>query len=134
MPRVISTSFVIAVHDLDKATAFYRDVLGFEVEEAFDEGWRAYTFGSCRIMAGRCPEAIHPSKLGDHSYFAYVEIEEIDRYYSAVCTAGAKMRQAISQIGDTPWGMREFGVVTVDGHRIMFGSAMTDGDALLGES
>jgi hypothetical protein len=44
------------------------------------------------------------------------------------------MGQAISQIGDTPWGMREFCVVTVDGHRIMFGSAMTDGDALLGES
>jgi len=41
MPRVISTSFVIAVHDLDKTTVFYRDVLGFEVEEAFDEGWRA---------------------------------------------------------------------------------------------
>jgi len=131
MPRVISTSFVIAVHDLDKSTAFYRDVLGFDVEPDFDEGWRAYNLGSCRIMAGRCPESIHPSKLGDHSYFAYVEIEDIDKYYDTVRAADAKTCQAIS---DTPWGMREFGVVTVDGHRIMFGSAITNGTELGGRS
>ena len=29
-------------------------------------------------------------------------------------------------ISDTPWQMREFCVVSVDGHRIMFGSANTD--------
>lgn len=121
MPRVVSTSFVIAVHDLEKTTAFYRDVLGFEVEPVFDPGWRAYSSGRCRIMAGRCPEAMEASKLGDHSYFAYVEIDDIDSYYESVRAAGARMSHPPS---DTPWGMREFGVVTVDGHRIMFGSTI----------
>ena len=41
MPKVVSTSFVIAVHDLDKSTGFYRDVIAFDVEPDFDEGWRA---------------------------------------------------------------------------------------------
>jgi len=27
----------------------------------------------------------------------------------------------IKELRDEPWGMREFGIRTVDGHRIMFG-------------
>ena len=125
MPRVISSSFVIAVHDLDKSTRFYRDVLGFDVEPDGDEGWRVFASDGCRIMAGRCPESMPASKLGDHSYFAYLEVADIDTYYETVRAAGAQMCQVIS---DTPWGMREFGVVTVDGHRIMFGATIKEGD------
>jgi hypothetical protein len=29
--------------------------------------------------------------------------------------------ELIKELRDEPWGMREFGVRTVDGHRIMFG-------------
>jgi predicted enzyme related to lactoylglutathione lyase len=123
MLRIRTASFVIAVHDLDTSTAFYRDVLGFEVEPVFDEGWRAYSSGAYRIMAGRCPESMHPSKLGDHSYFAYFEIEGIDKYYDKVRAAGAKVSKPID---DVPWGMREFGVVTTDGHRIMFGEPLKE--------
>ena len=52
------------------------------------------------------------------------EVESIDAYYETVRTAGATFCGPIS---DTPWGMREFGVVTVDGHRIMFGEAIPTG-------
>jgi uncharacterized glyoxalase superfamily protein PhnB len=30
----------------------------------------------------------------------------------------------IVDLGDKPWGMREFGVKTPDGHRIMFGQVL----------
>ena len=68
-------------------------------------------------MAGQCPDAIPPSKLGDHSYFAYLQIDEIDRFYESVVASGTKICKTIR---DEPWGMREFGLVTADGHRIMF--------------
>ena len=69
-------------------------------------------------MAGECPEALPPSELGDHSYFAYLHVKEIDAYHAAVQAAGARVMKPLR---DEPWGMREFGVFTADGHRIMFG-------------
>jgi catechol 2,3-dioxygenase-like lactoylglutathione lyase family enzyme len=62
---------VIAVPDLARSAAWYRDVLGFEVHEVGDPGWRWYQ-------------------------------------------------------RDEPWGMRELGVRTIDGHRMMFGEAVGD--------
>ena len=114
-----NTRFVIAVPDLKVSSAYYGDVLGFVIEPIPDPGWLFYRLGSCTIMAGQCPDAIHPSELGDHSYFAYLEIADIDPYYLSVQAKGAKISKTLR---DEPWGMREFGVHTADGHRIMFAS------------
>jgi catechol 2,3-dioxygenase-like lactoylglutathione lyase family enzyme len=126
MPQVTRTSFVIAVPDLEVSAAFYRDVLGFAVESLGDPGWRVYTCGACTIMAGQCPDAIPPAELGDHSYFAYLEVADVDAYHAAVRAAGAGLCKTLR---DEPWGMREFGLVTADGHRIMVGSPAPAGAA-----
>jgi predicted enzyme related to lactoylglutathione lyase len=119
MPQITKSSFVIAVPDLKKSAAFYRDVLGFTIHGMADPGWLFYRSGTCTVMAGQCPDAIHPSQLGDHSYFAYLEVEDVDSLHESVRAAGA---QICKPIRNEPWRMREFGVVTADGHRIMFGS------------
>jgi uncharacterized glyoxalase superfamily protein PhnB len=62
----------------------------------------------------------HPATSVDHSYFAYLQIDEIDSFYESVLAAGAEISKTIR---DEPWGMREFGLVTIDGHRIMFSSS-----------
>ncbi len=110
--------FVIAVSDLAVSAAFYRDTLGFAIHEIGDPGWRMYLRDDCRIMAGECPDALPPSEIGDHSYFAYLVVEDVDAYHAAVSEAGAKVIKALRS---EPWGMREFGIRTVDGHRIMIG-------------
>ncbi len=127
MAKVKRTSFVIAVPDLKVSAAFYRDVLGFTIDSISDPGWLFYASGDCTIMAGQCADAIHPSKLGDHSYFAYLKIEEIDAYYESVRTKGARICKSIR---NEQWGMREFGLVTADGHRIMFGSPISNGNTV----
>ena len=119
MPKILKTRFVIAVHDLQKSAAFYRDVLEFSVHTIPDPGFLLYTSGDCTIFAGLCPDALSPAELGDHSYFAYLEIDQINPFYESVRAKGAKICKIIR---DEPWGMREFGVVTADGHRIMFAS------------
>ena len=118
MTRLRKTRYVIAVHDLERSARYYRDVLGFDVREIGDPGWRFFVRDECFIMAGECPDALPPHDLGDHSYFAYIEVEGIDWLYQAVV---ARQGTIIKPLRNEPWGMREFGVRTVDGHRVMFG-------------
>jgi predicted enzyme related to lactoylglutathione lyase len=120
-PAVRDPRYVIAVPHLESSVRFYRDVLGFEVREVGDPGWRFFIRDQCFIMAGECPDALPPSELGDHSWFAYLEIDGIDRFHDEIVGRGAEI---ISPIQDHPWGMREFGIRTGDGHRIRFGSPL----------
>ena len=117
--RLNHPRYVIAVPDLARSSAYYRDVLGFQLHEIGDPGWRFYERDACRILAGECPDAIPPGELGDHSYFAYVLSDRIDSLFSELTARGAQLTKPLR---DEPWGMREFGIRTVDGHRIMFGS------------
>ena len=111
--------YVLAVPDLSTSAKFYRDVLGFEVREMGDEGWRMFVRDTCVILAGECPDAPSARAIGDHSYFAYLEVDPIDEFYADVVAKGAEI---IKPLRDEPWRMREFGLRTVVGHRIMFGS------------
>jgi catechol 2,3-dioxygenase-like lactoylglutathione lyase family enzyme len=76
-----SCRYVIAVHDLERTARFYGDVLSFIVHDAGDPGWRFFVRDQCFVMAGECPGALPPEDLGDHSYFAYVEVEGISELY-----------------------------------------------------
>jgi predicted enzyme related to lactoylglutathione lyase len=110
--------YVIAVNDLERSARFHRDVLGFEIRAVGDPGWRFFVLDQCFIMAGECKDALSPGELGDHSYFAYLDVEGIDALYEDL---RARNADVIKPLRDEPWGMREFGIRTVDGHRIMFG-------------
>jgi uncharacterized glyoxalase superfamily protein PhnB len=121
MPRISKTRFVIAVPNLQTSAAFYHDVLGFTIETISDPRFLFYHCGDCVIMVGECPDAVNPAELGDHSYYAYLEIDDVDGFYESVQGVGAKICKTIR---NEPWGMREFGLVTADGHRIMYASAV----------
>jgi len=109
------------VPDLERSTRDYRDVRGFDVREVGDPGWRFFVRDDCFMMAGECPDAIPTDQLGDHSYFAYVVVDGIDDLYKTLTARGATL---IKPLRDEPWGMREFGICTVDGHRMMFGARL----------
>jgi predicted enzyme related to lactoylglutathione lyase len=114
--------YVIAVPDLQRSGEFYARALGFEVREIGDPGWRLFVKDQCRIMAGQCPDALPAGELGDHSYFAYLVVDDIDAYHRHVVNSGTEI---IKPLRDEPWSMREFGLRTVDGHRIMVGLDLT---------
>ncbi|SFG28746.1 VOC family protein [Neptunomonas qingdaonensis] len=110
--------YVIAVQSLQAAAVYYQDVLGFSIREIGDDGWRLFERDGCQIMAGHCPDSIPAHELGDHSYFAYIVIDNADEYCAEIVENGAEL---IKPLKSEPWGMKEFGVRTNDGHRIMFG-------------
>ena len=107
-----------------RSGAFYRDVLGFEIREIGDPGWRMFVRDGCRIMAGECPDAIPAQQLGDHSYFGYLVVDDADAYYRHVVSAGGEI---IKPLATEPWGMREFVLRTTDGHRLMIGQDVKRG-------
>lgn len=114
--------FVIAVADLERSCAFYQEALGFEIREIGDPGWRMFVRDDCRIMAGECPDAMPVEQTGDHSYYAYLVVDDVAGYHDSVSAYGADI---IKPLRSEPWGMREFGVRTIDGHRIMIGQELT---------
>lgn len=117
MFKVKSTQHVLAVKDLEKTERYFLDKLGFSVRFRVD-GWSFLSLGSFHVMLGHCPDERPAHDTDEHSYFAYVNCEGIDEIYRDYQQRGAETFQTIS---DKPWGLREFGVVTPEGHRIMFG-------------
>ena len=117
MAELSSARFVLAVRDLPASVRFYRDTLGLAIDFEVP-GWAFMSRDRFQVMLGECPDALPAHKLGDHSYFAYVTVAAIDDLYRELVAKGVERIQALA---DKPWGMREFGVRTPDGHRITFG-------------
>jgi catechol 2,3-dioxygenase-like lactoylglutathione lyase family enzyme len=120
MSSMTKVRCVLAVNHLASSVEYYTRVLGLEIDFEV-EGWAFLSRGPFRLMLGECADAIPARDLGDHSYFAYVTVDGIDNYYEEVRTNGAEFTQPLSS---KPWGMREFGVRTPDGHRIHFGQEL----------
>jgi len=106
------------VRDLKASTRYYTEVLGFSQDPIDAEGWSFLSRDNFRVMLGECPNEKSAGELGDHSYFAYWNIEGLDHFYREVADRGALVT---SEPTDKPWGLREFGLRTPDGHRITCG-------------
>jgi predicted enzyme related to lactoylglutathione lyase len=121
MARIINSRSVLAVRDLELSTKYYIDVLGFRKDPIDAPGWSFLSRDTFRVMLGECGGAQPAGELGDHSYFAYWNVDAIDDFYREIVSRGALVTSAPT---DKPWGLREFGLRTPDGHRIVCGQAI----------
>jgi len=117
MADLTKTRSVLAVQNLAASVDFYTRVIGMAVDFTAP-GWAFLSRGSFRLMLGECADAMPAHETGDHSYFVYVTVEGIDEFYGELVGNDVTL---IQKLADKPWGMREFGIRTPDGHRIMFG-------------
>lgn len=114
--KIKTTRYVLAVKDLEKSANFYLNQLGFETWWS-GKGWHFLRRGTFMIMLGECPDDRSAFETRNHSYFAYIDIENIDALYNEFLVKDVEM----GKLEDKPWGQREFAITTIDGHRIMFG-------------
>ena len=120
MARLDGTRLILAVRNLRRATDFYTSVLGLRRDFGDEsDGWSWLSRDQFRVGLGECRDAVPAGQLGDHSYVAYVTVDDIDGLYEEFISHGASIRTAPQ---DKPWGMREFALETPDGHRMTFGS------------
>ena len=75
---------LINVHDLDRATAFYRDMLGVKFLFAAPPGLAFFDCGGVRLMLGRAdrPELDHPSSI------LYFQVEDIEGVHDRLAQEG----------------------------------------------
>lgn len=128
--EVLTSNPVLAVQDLDRSAAWFRDVLGCDTREADPGNWIFCRSGSIEFMLGRCPDATPASEIGDHSYLAYLRVDDVDAFHRRAADQGAEILKPPT---DERWGMREFAIRSPDGHRFMLAqptheSGPVDGD------
>ena len=118
MAAIVNSRCVLAVRDLTVSTRYFMDVLGFSQDPINADGWIFLTRDSFRVMLGECPDEKPAGELGNHSYFAYWNVDDVDEFYREVASRGALVTSAPAY---KPWGLRELGLRTPDGHRITCG-------------
>jgi catechol 2,3-dioxygenase-like lactoylglutathione lyase family enzyme len=126
MAKIVQSRSVLAVRDLEVSTRYYVDVLGFERDPIDGPGWSFLSKDAFKVMLGECADETPAGELANHSWFAYLTVDGVDEYYRELAARGAMLSSAPS---DKPWGLREFGVSTPDGHRITCGEPIRRGGA-----
>lgn len=121
MSEFLSSTFVLAVNDLDASSGFYQKKLGFS-EDLRVDGWSFLSRGACKLRLGHCPDAVPMSKCSDHSWFAYLHVTDIRSLFQQTVANGVRIWQPLEV---KPWGLLEFAIVTPDGHRIVFGEKIS---------
>lgn len=119
--KVVHTRHVLAVKDLAVSAAYFKDKLGFDLDFTAP-GWEFLSFGIFKVMLGECADEMTAEESGNHSWFAHVLVENVDEVFAEFLKNGAIIN---SHPADKPWGIRDFGVATPDGHRITFGQLIS---------
>jgi len=119
MAQLLKTRHILAVHNLRLSTDFYVNVLGFSRDFGDEsDGWSWLSREHFHVGLGECPDSLPARALGDHSYFAYVTVADVDALFTEFVGRGAPVQSSPTT---KPWGMREFAIATPDGHRLTFG-------------
>ena len=122
-PKLTGSRYVLAVKNLQASAEFYKSQLGFQTVWA-DDFWHFLIRDEITLMLGECADEIPAGETGDHSYFGYFEVKGIDDLFEEYQAKGVEF---LSPVENKPWGQREFGIRTIDGHRITFGEEIKDG-------
>ena len=120
MPAILQNHYVLAVHDPRAEADFLVNALGFRVTQE-PPGWIFVARDNCMVMLGHCADAIPAGELGDHSWYGYLRVDDVDAFWARVLEAGVR---PISPAEGKPWGMREFALRTPGGHRITVGQTI----------
>ena len=119
--NVLAAEPILAVRDVARAIAFYRDVLGFEREWLYQDPpvHAGISFGRFQIMFARA-ELMRPSEL-------FFRVDDVAALEAQHRVAGATVAEPLQ---NKPWGVAEYAVLDPDGHRLRFaGARQFDRDA-----
>ena len=121
----------LIVSDIDRSTAFYRDVLGFSVvtsvpdQAPFVFVWlrRDGVSVFLNALAGTkddVPELATQKIGGTNTMFMTLEAESVDHGVDAMFRSVEGKARVVMPLKDQFYGMREFGIADPDGYVIFF--------------
>ena len=110
-PRFEAVTPRLPTNDVQEALKFYCEQLGFDL------GWK---WGDPVTHVNVCRDSISLDLIASPptgAALAYIQLTGVDEYFSEL-----KQRNvALSELGDRPYGMRDFEVVDPSGNRLAFG-------------
>lgn len=115
---VISSTPIFACSDVEATIAYYKDVLGFDSSWTYGEtpDFGSASKGGVDIMFSLNPDLA--AKVLGHEH--WIKVDEVDELYRLHQSNGAKI---VSEIGDRPWGVREYVVEDLNGYHLRFAGA-----------
>jgi GNAT superfamily N-acetyltransferase/predicted enzyme related to lactoylglutathione lyase len=110
-----SSEVIFAVTDVVQTVRFYRDVLGFESEWLWENppNFGGARWGNVHVMF--CLQPDIAGKVEGHMHWFHAD--DVNGLYERHKAAGAPI---VSEIGDKPWGFREYTVRDVNGYHLRF--------------
>ena len=120
MATILQNLTILAVEDLEVSRRFYMEQMGFD-EYLRVNGWSFLNRGSLYLRIGHCPGIVPMTRCPDHSLIIQAVVDDARALQEELASNGVDA----SIPEDKPWGFREFGVLTPDGHRFLFAQALT---------
>lgn len=114
------------VPDIDRAVAFFTDILGFNIGFRLEDYAYAYRENvGFRMLQNRDSDGAPP---GNRRFAYYIDVRDVDKLY-------AELKPKLDTLpprdvhgpADKPYGQRELLVLAPDGNLIAFGHAITNG-------
>jgi lactoylglutathione lyase len=123
--RVRSVAAALTVSDLERSLAWYRDILGFTVDEAWEQHGRlagvGLKAGAARLVLTQSEQAAGPERAKRDGFRLYfTTAQDIDEVAAGIKTRGGNLA---SGPADQPWGVRTFMLVDPDGFTLVISSA-----------
>lgn len=120
---------VLLVEDVRRATDYYRDALGFDVE-LYDRIPDHYGYAQrdgCHVHFARF-DGVRPRPncevVPPDMFDAYFWVDDVDRFYGDVVERGAEV---VHGPVDQGYGLREFRVRDPNGYILAFGQPLASG-------
>ena len=123
----------LLVSNVDRSTAFYRDVLGFAVKQTVPD---SQPFVFVWLERNGVPVFLNDIKAAEHDYpdaaklpqggsvAMFFVITGVDAYHAAVSPKTTVVMPLKTQF----YGMREFAITDPDGHILTFAERVAGGD------
>jgi uncharacterized glyoxalase superfamily protein PhnB len=120
----VSPSFT--VNDLEKSLVWYRDVLGFVVEERYERDGRlagvGLRAGKVFLMLGQDDwKKGRDRKKGEGHRIYCMTTGNVDAFAKGILARGGTLDQKPK---NQPWGMRDFSLTDPDGFKITIGKEL----------
>jgi uncharacterized glyoxalase superfamily protein PhnB len=120
--RSISASF--SVDDLEKSLAWYRDVVGFTIEETFEHEGKvagaSLVAGASHLFIGQDDGAKGWDRVKGVGFRLFLHtVQDVDQLAAGIKARGGTLD---SEPADTPWGTRAFSLTDPDGFQFTVSS------------
>jgi catechol 2,3-dioxygenase-like lactoylglutathione lyase family enzyme len=122
-PNFIQVTPFMIVEDLEKALAFFVDLLDFEIQlRAYDYAYVQRETAGFRIWQQTGKDAAPP---GTRRFAYYIDVKDVDRLYAELKPKPDLLPQGdVHGPADKAYGQRELILLAPDGNLLAFGHAL----------